>query len=191
MPKTLSTKMRVAEVDRFEAMAKRQGVSKSQLLRRLVEDHMNGKSTGGEKKSTGSTVKTASSGNALPPDKIYNRGGLSYHTGPLPTKPLSSEARRSQGSVSTHLQYHTFSPAPAPVTGGLGDMANEGHHSDSLPSPKESLPVYQSESKGRRKASAKSSIGKGWRLLLIPAGLWLKSHTSIVPDGKSWVIVWH
>lgn len=189
MPKTLTTKMKVAEVDRFEAMALQLGKSKSALLKRLVEEYMN--SRGGEKKSTGSTLKAVSSGKALPPDKAYNRGGLSYHTGPLPTKPLSSEARRSQGSVSTHLQRHTFSPAPAPVTSGLGDVANEGHHPDSLPSPKESLPVYQSESQGRRNISTRSSTGKGWLLIPILLGLWLKPRISIVSDGKSRFFVWN
>ena len=191
MPKVLSTKLKVDEVDRFTAIAEQQGESKAGLLRRLVEDYMNSRGTGGGKESTGSTIQTTSSGKSLPPDKTYNSRGLLYYTGPLSNKPLPSEGFRSKDLISIQGQWPTGSPTPAPVTIGLRDIAKEGRHSDSIPSSKESLPVYQNESKGRRKASTKPSTGNGWLLLMIPLVLWLKSHTSIVVDGKSRFIAWN
>ena len=191
MPKVLSTKLKVDEVDRFTAIAEQQGESKAGLLRRLVEDYMNSRGTGGGKESTGSTIQTTSSGKSLPSDKTYNRQGLSYHTSPLPNKPLPSEGFRSKDLISIQGQSHTVSPTPAPVTIGLRDIANEGYRLDLPPPSKESLPVYQNETKGRPEASTKPSTGNGWLLLMIPLVLWLKSHTSIVVDGKSRLIAWN
>ena len=42
MKKVLSTKLKAEEINRFAEMAKRQGESKSELLRRLVMDCLDG-----------------------------------------------------------------------------------------------------------------------------------------------------
>ena len=187
MARVLSTKLKVDELDRFTAMAKQQGKSKAGLLKRLVLDYLNSGGKVDRAESIGRPHPAASSKKGLPLDKTNNSQGISYCTSLLSCKPLSSEALRSKGSVSIHRQSHTASPTPAPVTIGLRDIANEGHHSYSLPSSKESLPVYQNESKGRRKASTKTSTGNGWLLFFILLALWLKSQPSMTIDPRPYL----
>ena len=185
MQKVLSTKLKVDELDRFTAMAKQQGESKAGLLKRLVLDYMNSGGKLDRAESIGRPHPAASSKKDLPLDKTNNSHGLSYCTSPSSCKPLSSEALRSKGLVSIHRQWHTVSPTPAPVTIGLPGIANEGYRLDSLLSSKESLSVYQNESKGRPEASTRSSTGNGWLLFLILLALWLKSQPSITVDRET------
>ena len=51
--------------------------------------------------------------------------------------------------------------------------------------PKDSLLVYRSDAKGRPETSPKSSISKGWLLLLLLLAVWLKSRPSIAEDRSS------
>ena len=186
----LSTKMKVDDIDRFEAIAEQQGKTKSGLLRFLVEDYMNSRGTEGGAESTDSSIQAASSGKGLPPEKTDNGSGLSYSTSPSPNKLLPSESPRIVDSVNLNYHDKKVSPAPAPVIIDPPDTANEGDRLDSPLSYKEILPVYQNETDGRPEASNRSSIGKWWLLSLIPPVLWLISHTSIVRDGESRVAEW-
>jgi len=177
MPKVLSTKLKVDEVDRFMAIAKQQGESKAGLLKRLVVDYLNSRGKGGGAESTGSTIQAASPGKGLPPDKTYNRHGLSYCTSPLLNKPLSSEGLRTGGLVTVNHQRNTGSQTPSsPVTRGQSDIVDNSHRSNSLPSSKDHLPIHQNDSKGRPETNPGSSVNKGWLLFLLL--LWLKSQRS-------------
>ena len=177
MPKVLSTKLKVDEVDRFMAIARQQGESKAGLLKRLVVDYLNSSGEVGRAESNVSTSQTTPSGKGLPPDKTYNSHGISLCTNHSSCKPLSSEGLRTGGLVTINHQRYTGSQTPSsPVTSGRSGIVDNSHRSNSLPSSKDHLPIHQNDSKGRPETNPRSSVNKGWLLLLLL--LWLKSQRS-------------
>jgi len=87
MSKVLSTKLRVGDIDRFTAMAKQQGESKSGLLRRLVLDYLKSYGNGDKAAPCGTPHPDKSSERSLPPEKTNNVENVNCHSNSL----LSSE----------------------------------------------------------------------------------------------------
>lgn len=185
MAKVLSTKLTLDEIDRFTAMAEQEGESKSGLVRRLVLDYLNSGSKTDSATSAGPVNPAKASKKGLLPEKTKNENSLPLSQSPS-VKPSLSDVIRSKGLASVCRQRQANSPAPTSAGNiRLANDENVGHHSQPLPSPKDSLPVYHVDSKGSPEANTKSSTGRGWLLLLILLALWLKSQPSITVDRKS------
>jgi len=169
MAKVLSTKLNVNEIDQFTAMAKQRGETKSKLLNRVVLDYMNASSKVDPIKSTSIPHSVVPLKDDILPDKTNQSHDLSRRTSPSPCKSLASEGLHRKALISIHHGGPIDSVNLASVSGNLPDTPNESDWLDSPPSSRESLPVYQNESKGRPEASTKSSTAQG---LLLFLGLW-------------------
>ena len=75
MLKVLSTKLKLEDVERFAEMAEQQGESRSELLRRLVLDYLDGSSKADRVASTGTSNPTSSSKKGL----LLHGEGLPIH----------------------------------------------------------------------------------------------------------------
>jgi len=186
MLKVLSTKLNVEEIDRFTAMAEQQGESKSGLLRRLVQDYLNStdKADRGDYTDTPYLAKSPRKG--LPPERFHSHDGLHLGQSPSSFKPLSSQGAPSKSLVSINRQQQTGSPVPT-STGNVGVQKVEivEQNSDSPSSSRDSLPVYQTRSKGSPEASPKSVKGELCLLLIFLVALWLNSKPSVTVDRRS------
>jgi len=91
------------------------------------------------------------------------------------------------GKANTTTSTERLNPLTSSRNGLLLEITNtdDGLPLKQSPSSKRSLPIYHASSKGSPEANTKSSIGKGWLLLLILVALWLKSQPSITVDRKS------
>ena len=75
MLKVLSTKLKLEDVDRFAEMAEQQGESRSELLRHLVMDYLDGGSKADRVASTGTSNPASSSKKGL----LLHGDGLHIH----------------------------------------------------------------------------------------------------------------
>lgn len=103
MPKVLSPKLKVDEIDSFTAMAEQQGESKAGLLRRLVQDYLNSSGKVDETASIGRPLPTTSSKKRLPVEKTNDADGL----------PLSQNAT-SKGSLPVYRSETKGRPVTSP-----------------------------------------------------------------------------
>ena len=189
--KVLSTKLKVDELDRFTALANRQGESKAGLLKSLVLDYMNKGGKIGGVESINRSHPAAASKEDPPLAKPNHSHDLPCRTSPSLRKSLLNEDLPSKDLISIPGRGSADSPNPASVVNTLPGTANESHRFNSPSSLKESLPVYRNEIQGRPEAITKSSIGKGWLLSMVLLALWIKSHTSITADHNSRFITWN
>lgn len=144
--RVLSTKLKVDEIDHFEAVAKQQGLSKAGLLKHLVQDCLNsaGKPDGSSHGIISRPITYLEQ--SVPSSKEFSKNHRVNSENLAPdTKPgnsLNGDVRSSDGiSVDglpgkdpkflCHLST-TKPPAPPPVAnGGLPRMASPGHASNS------------------------------------------------------------
>ena len=107
MLKVLSTKLKMEEIDRFTALAERQGESKCGLLKRLVLDYLN---TGGKANTTTSTERLnpiTSSKNSLPLEITNTDDGLPLKQSPSSKRSLPVYHSDSKGSPEASTKSST------------------------------------------------------------------------------------
>ncbi len=141
MPKVLSTKLKSEDTDRFAEMAKEQGESKSELLRRLVLDCLDGGSEGDRIASTGTSDPANSSNKDL---LIHGEGLNSEYLPPVHHQP-QTETQKSTSAVDSSLQKHKDVDRPLNFP----------------PLPMGRQPVYHNAEPGRPATSPKQSSNIG------------------------------
>ena len=87
MSRVLSTKLQVEEIDRFTALAERQGESKCGLLRHVVQDYLENSGEADRTASIGGPLLTISSEKRPPLEKTNVVNGL-----PLSQNPTSKDS---------------------------------------------------------------------------------------------------
>ena len=144
--RVLSTKLKVDEIDHFEAVAKQQGISKAGLLRHLVQDCLS--SAGKPNRSSHGIISGPITyfEQSVPSSKEFNKNHrVNSENLALDTKPgntvngggQSRDGISAEGLLGKdpkflcHLSM-TKPPAPPPVTNnGSPGMASPGHVSNS------------------------------------------------------------
>jgi len=161
MSKVLSTKLKVEEMDRFAEMAKQQGESKSELVRRLVLDYLDDGSKADRVASTG----TSNPANSL------NKGLL-----------IHGEGLNSEYLPPVHCQPQTkMQECTSVVDSGLSMREDVDHPLNPALLPISRQPVYHYAEPSRPATSPKQSSGKGLLILggIVACGLMLESKTAV------------
>ena len=171
--KTLSCKLRVAEVDQIQKIAQAQGETKASLVQRLVRDYL---------QSGGKVDAVVQSGKPRPPSGV-DKGLPSAKTHSADRLPLrkspSSDTLLGSALPDEGLPTGCLPPVhrPTPTTtlkstpgGYTGLLDNVDVDARSFfPLPTSRLPVYHNDAEGRPATSPKSSVGN---LLLLGLFLW-------------------
>ena len=182
--KTLSCKLRVAEVKQIQKIAQAQGETKASLVQRLMRDFL---------QSGGKVDAAIQSGKPRPPSGV-DEGQLAAKTRSADRLPLrkspssdtsSSSALPDEGLPIGYLPLvHRPTPTTMPKSNleeYIGLPSNVDVDARSFfPSPTSRLPVYHTDAEGRPATSPKSSVGN---LLLLGLFLWWlvgsKSKTAV------------
>lgn len=100
---------------------------------------------------------------------------------------LAQDYLNSSGKADRTASISEPFPATSPKKRLLLEKTNDvnGLPLDQNRMPEDSLLVYRSDAKGRPETSPKSSVSKGWLLLLLLLAVWLKSRPSIAEDRSS------
>ena len=161
MPQVLSTKLKLEDVDRFAEMAKRQGESKSGLLRRLVLDCLDGGSKGDRVASTGTSDPANSSNKGL---LLHGEGLHSEYLSPVHHQP-QTETQKCTSVVDSGLPI--YEDVDRPLNPALSPISRQ--------------PVYHYAEPSRPATSPKQSSGKGLLILgaIVACGLMLESKTAV------------
>ncbi len=159
MPKVLSTKLKLEDIDRFAEIAKQQGESKSGLLRRLVLDCLDGGSKGDRAVSTDTSDPANSSNKGL----LIQGEGLEYL--PLVHHQPQTKTQKCTSVADSSLPIHEG--VERPLNPALLSMGRQ--------------PVYHNAKPGRPATSPKQSSGKGWIIAGSIAAyiLWSESKTAV------------
>ncbi len=161
MSKVLSTKLKVEEIDRFAEIAKRQGTSKSGLLKRLVLDCLDGGSKGGRVAS----IDTSDPANSSNKDLLIQGEGLnSEYLPPVHHQP-QTKTQKCTSVADSGLQIHE--DVERPLNPALLPISRQ--------------PVYHKAEPGRLATSPKRSSGIGWFIFggLLVLGLGSGSKTAV------------
>jgi len=158
MGKVVSTKLTVDELDRFTAVAEKQGETKAGLLKHLVLDYLDGGSKAGRVASTGASNPANSSNKGW---LIHGEGLNSEYLPPVHHQPQTKTQKRTS-AVDIGLPIHEdvdrpLNPALLPIS---------GHH------------VHHNVEPRRSATSPKQSSGIGW-LILLGLVVWGLRSTSV------------
>ncbi len=165
MRKVVSTKLTVEELDQLTAMAEQQGETKSELVRRLVLDHLYGGSEADRVASSGTSNPANSSNKGL---LIHGEGLNSEYLPPVHYLP-QPETQKCTSVVDSGLPIHEdvdrpLNPALLPIGRQI---------------------VSHNAEPGRPATSPKQSSGVGWLIFggLLVWGLGSGSTTAV--DGAA------
>ncbi len=161
MSKVLSTKLKVEDVDRFTAMAERQGKSKSGLLRRLVLGYLDGGSKADRVASTDTSNPANSSNKGL---LLHGEGLNSEYLPPVHHQP-QTKPQKCTSVVDSGLPIHE--DVDHPLDPALLSISRQ--------------PVYHNAEPGRSATSPKQSSGTGWLIVggILVGVLLLESTTAV------------
>ena len=189
--KTLSCKVRVAELNRFSEVAQAQGETKASLLQRLVLDYLQSADKVDAIVQSGGIHRSSGVDKGLPTAKTRSAFRLPLRKSPSSNTSLSSALPDVGLPIGYLPPVHRLTPTTTPISkpaeySGLPSNVGVDAHS-SVPLPKGKLPDNHTDAKDRPATSSKPSLGK---LLLVGLFLyWLVGsrsktavdHTSSLP----------
>jgi len=178
--KTLSCKVRVADLERFGVVARQQGKTKSGLLQGLALAYLNNEDIVYGKPTSPTSPPSLVARQDRPSGKT--RSGDRKRRRKIPSSDTSSGSpSHGEGLQSGCLPLDRLPDAPRQTTTsvveciGLPDSVDVDARS-SVPSPKGRQAVYQSVAPGRPETSPKPSVGMLLLLGLLLFG-WVKSRS--------------
>ena len=173
--RTLSCKLRVAEIDRVQSIAQAQGETKASLVQRLVRDYLqNGGKIDGRVPTEPPTKGRAPSGvnKGQPSGKTRSADRLPPRKSPSSDTSLSSalpdEGLPTEYLPRDHHQVPTTQPKSKPAEYNGPPSNVDVDDRSSVPSPISSPHGNHSDAKGKSETSPKSSAG-----ILLLLGLFL------------------
>ncbi len=146
MGKVLSTKLTVEELDQFTVMAEQQGETKSGLVRRLVQDCLDGGSKADRVAPTGTSDPANSSNKGW----LIHDEDLHSEYLPLVHHQPQTKTQKCTSAVDSGLSIHE--DVDRSLNPALLSISRQ--------------PVYHNAEPGRSATSPKQSSGIGWLILL-------------------------